>query len=211
MLYCFPALGWINEIRRLVERVDASVFRLINGATANPLLDRIMIFASVCGLGIVQSGVCLLLILAGLLADRLDLRRAGCAGGIAFIASGAISQVAKHIFSRPRPIMVLHDVRIVDGALFSHSFPSGHTTTAFAAAAAFSVFLPRFRYVLIFLACLTGLSRVYLGVHYPFDVVYGAVLGWVIGLGSARLIGPAAEKGHAPEPTASGEVPDQSS
>jgi membrane-associated phospholipid phosphatase len=65
----------------------------------------------------------------------------------------------------------------------SPSFPSGHTATAFAAAAVVGAFYPRLRWPLYSLAALVGLSRIYLGVHFTLDVAAGAILGVSIGLG----------------------------
>ena len=59
----------------------------------------------------------------------------------------------------------------------NHSFPSGHTATAFAGATVLSAFAPRYRPAFYALACLIGFSRLYNGVHYPTDVVAGGVLG----------------------------------
>ena len=63
-----------------------------------------------------------------------------------------------------------------------HSFPSGHAATSFAAATVLTAFAPRFAPVWFLLALAIGFARVYVGVHYPFDVVGGAVLGVVIAL-----------------------------
>lgn len=64
----------------------------------------------------------------------------------------------------------------------AHSFPSGHTATAFACATVLSSFVPRWRVPLFVLATLIGLSRVYNAMHYPTDVLAGAILGVLIAL-----------------------------
>src|SRR5437763_12618749 len=59
----------------------------------------------------------------------------------------------------------------------THSFPSGHATTSFACATVLAWALPRFRVPILVLAAAVAWSRVYVGVHYPLDVLAGAVLG----------------------------------
>jgi membrane-associated phospholipid phosphatase len=59
----------------------------------------------------------------------------------------------------------------------SHSFPSGHTATAFAGATALSVFVPRAAPALYVLALAIAYSRLYVGAHFPLDVVGGAIVG----------------------------------
>ena len=179
----------VIRVHTLVQSGDAALFKLINQGLANPILDHAMVAVTYLGLGITQAGLSLALLLIGFATDRLDFRRAGYAGMVALTFSLIASQVAKLVWARPRPLLALYDVRIVDNYLFTHSFPSGHATTAFAAAVAFSMFLPRLRYIALGLAFLTAVSRVYLGVHYPLDVTYGAILGALIGYASARLVG----------------------
>ena len=62
------------------------------------------------------------------------------------------------------------------------SFPSGHATVAFAGATVLALAVPRLRWPLLALAALIAFSRVYVGVHYPLDILAGAVLGVAIGL-----------------------------
>ena len=69
----------------------------------------------------------------------------------------------------------------------SHSFPSGHATTSFACATVLALTLPRFAVPLLVLAAAVAWSRVYVGVHYPLDVLAGAALGAVIGFCVSRL------------------------
>ena len=70
----------------------------------------------------------------------------------------------------------------------SHSFPSGHATTSFACAVVLGSFLPRLRLPLLVLAAAVAWSRVYVGVHWPLDVLAGAVLGAAIGLAAIRSL-----------------------
>ena len=185
--FCLP-FGEVVRVQTLIQSGDAALFKLINQGLANPILDHMMVVATYLGLGITQAGFCLAFLMLGFAMDRLDFRRAGYAGMVALTFSLVASQAGKFIWDRPRPLLSMFDVRIVDNALFTHSFPSGHATTAFAVAVAFSMFLPKLRYAAIGLAFLTAVSRVYLGVHYPLDVTYGAILGALVGYASARLV-----------------------
>ncbi|HLZ17059.1 MAG TPA: phosphatase PAP2 family protein [Cyclobacteriaceae bacterium] len=92
--------------------------------------------------------------------------------------AGLMSYIMKKTFSAPRPYEV--DPRIVQlSAGGGYSLPSGHTTEAFASASALLLLFPRWT-VFIPLFCwasLVGLSRIYLGVHYPFDIFAGMCIG----------------------------------
>jgi membrane-associated phospholipid phosphatase len=70
----------------------------------------------------------------------------------------------------------------------THSFPSGHATASFACATVLGAFLPALRLPLFVLAAAVAWSRVYVGVHYPLDVLAGAVLGAAIGLAVLRFL-----------------------
>ncbi len=105
--------------------------------------------------------------------------------------SGVLSQVIKHIVGRARP-------RLIDAQgpwhfdLFSikavlASFPSGHTTTVFAAAASLSFFMPRRAALFFALALAVAASRMIVGAHYPSDVLGGAFLGVASALAVARI------------------------
>lgn len=187
MMYNSLAM-WIEVIRMWLAHFDAVLFRAVNTGLAWQPLDAVMQAATALGTGLFQSAASLLVILVGTIRDRIDLRRAGYAGLIAFFASGAMVQVAKFLWDRPRPLLALYDVRIVGEPLFVHSFPSGHTMTAFAVMVAWAIMLPRLKWVLLLLATATGFSRIYLGAHFPLDVICGAALGALIGGASARML-----------------------
>jgi undecaprenyl-diphosphatase len=102
---------------------------------------------------------------------------------IAYFASAAASDVIRLSVDRARP----HDHPLVREPT-THSFPSGHAATSFACAATLSAFMPRHAAVVLYaLAVAIAYSRVYVGVHYPLDVVGGAVLGLLVATSLRRL------------------------
>jgi undecaprenyl-diphosphatase len=102
---------------------------------------------------------------------------------IAYFASAAASDAIKLAVSRARPV----DDPLVREPT-SGSFPSGHAMTSFACAATLAPFVPRHAVpILYILAAAIAYSRVYVGVHYPLDVLGGAALGLLIAIALRRL------------------------
>lgn len=89
--------------------------------------------------------------------------------------------------TRPRPYQVDNGIQNLIIPADQYSFPSGHTAAATVAAVAFSMAVPMLAPLFILMTGLIGLSRVYLGVHYPSDIVFGFVLG-LFSISSASLI-----------------------
>jgi undecaprenyl-diphosphatase len=87
----------------------------------------------------------------------------------------------KEIIHRIRPCRALPDVLTPIGCAGSYSFPSNHAFNNFAAATFYYRFFPKLKWVLFITAFLIAVSRVYIGVHYPSDILGGAVLGFVFG------------------------------
>ncbi len=130
-----------------------------------------------------------LFVLAGVVRDLRDrlLPLTGLVITAAFFAGRFASTTIKDAVDRPRP--PVDDPQNLSAAVdlpSTPSFPSGHATTAFAAAAAVAVLIPGLRWPAFGLAALVALSRVYLGVHFALDVIAGAVIGTLIGVVIAR-------------------------
>ncbi|MCW2949198.1 MAG: ybjG [Thermoleophilia bacterium] len=96
-------------------------------------------------------------------------------------ANGAATAVLKHHFKRLRPFEVDPTIRPPFGRPGGSSYPSGHASSAFAAARVISVLRPDLAAEAYDLARQVAASRVYAGVHFPSDVVAGAALGTAIG------------------------------
>jgi undecaprenyl-diphosphatase len=87
----------------------------------------------------------------------------------------------KEMIQRTRPCKMLTDAITPLGCTGSYSFPSNHALNNFAAATFYSRLYPDLRWVLFITATLISISRVYLGLHYPSDILGGAAIGIIFG------------------------------
>lgn len=90
-------------------------------------------------------------------------------------------KVLKEIFQRIRPCIALTDVITPIGCSGSYSFPSNHALNNFASAVFFYRLFPKLKWILLITATLVAVSRVYLGLHYPGDILGGALIGYAFG------------------------------
>ena len=90
-------------------------------------------------------------------------------------------RLLKEFFARPRPCNALPDVITPLGCTGSYSFPSNHALNNFAAAVFFYKLFPKLKWILFITASLVAISRVYLGLHYPSDIIGGAIIGSAFG------------------------------
>ncbi|MDX1373017.1 MAG: phosphatase PAP2 family protein [Nitrososphaeraceae archaeon] len=90
-------------------------------------------------------------------------------------------RLLKELFQRARPCDFLTDVITPIGCSGSFSFPSNHALNNFAAATFLSRFYPAYKWIFFVTAFLISISRIYLGLHYPSDILGGAIIGFIIG------------------------------
>ena len=98
---------------------------------------------------------------------------------VAVAFSWTLAEGAKYLFNRARPFIYDTEIAPLIKTPSSSSFPSGHSATAAAGAITLSAVYPSFAPALLLSGFLVALSRVYLGVHYPFDVLAGLLIGTV--------------------------------
>lgn len=125
-------------------------------------------------------------VLYGILSKDSLTRRNGFVMGAGLASSAIITIGMKYAFNRPRPFVTYPDLITKKDKAGSYSFPSGHTSSAFATATSLSLMYPKW-YVIgpsFLWASAVGYSRMELGVHYPSDVLVGAL----IGVGSSFLM-----------------------
>jgi membrane-associated phospholipid phosphatase len=175
--------AWLDE----VERIDLAVYRAI-ASTPTPLMDgamrRLSEAANYSRLSIASAAV--LAVTGGPRGRR------AAALGLSCVATTAtfVNVVVKPISRRRRPDPIAADVPEDRQVKLprSRSFPSGHTAAAVAFATGVGRVMPGAAVPLHSLAALLGYSRVHTGVHYPGDVVAGALLGAMIAEATAGKV-----------------------
>ncbi len=168
--------------------IDRLLFSFFNQTIANPAFDVLMPFLTDLNkytLSFVIVGVIwIALIIWGGKTGRM------VAAGLVLVIALADqfnSSVLKSIFDRSRPchfvdgIYNIENVRLLVGCGGGRSFPSSHAANNAAVALLLSWYYPRFKWWFIVFALAIGLSRIYVGVHFPIDVLGGFIVGIVCG------------------------------
>jgi len=166
-------------------QIDLYVFYFFNHTLSNPAFDKFFaIITNVRYWMPVYVLFGLLLIIKGKKKGRIALILA-----IAMIAASDQFgyRILKEFFHRPRPFNTLQDVILPIGPTGTYSFPSNHALNNFAVATFFSLIYPKYKAPLFIVAILISISRVYLGVHYPSDILGGAAIGTIFGFTFAYL------------------------
>ena len=146
-------------MERLFE-MDGQLLLWIREVFASPVMDKIMIFiSSLANKGMLWIGIGVVLLLLALAFNAV-----------------ICNLLLKPLVARTRPYDLL-GYEILVRRLGDYSFPSGHTSASFAAATAIYAIDRRWGAAAYVLAALIGFSRLYLGVHFPTDVLAGAVVG----------------------------------
>jgi len=162
------------------EAWDVAIFRAIHHGMHQPWLDPIMIALTDPGPWKIP-----LLVLVAVLFPLLRGRRGAIGLVILALTIAAGDQLSSHIlkpvFRRARPSAALVDALPLFGVRHSYSFPSTHATNFFAAAPVVAAVFPEARIVAYVYAAAVSFSRIYVGDHYPVDVLGGTLLGLWLG------------------------------
>jgi len=161
-----------------LSSLDTTLFYLVNGRGQNYFFDWFMPFMTD-----LKNFTYVLAVLAGWVLIKE--RKAGVllllfVGLTLTLTDQFSSHLLKGWVGRVRPCHVLQGVHLLTDCNTSHSFPSSHAGNIFAAAFFLSQPLKGLSPLLYGIAALVGYSRVYIGIHYPFDIVGGAGIGLLI-------------------------------
>lgn len=163
---------------------DTRLFMLLNGALTHPVLDRVMpALTDQENWYPFLIGLWLALLIWGGRKGRI----AGAALVLAVALSDQVSAgIMKPLFRRLRPCnaLPLDEIRLLVSRSKAFSFPSSHAANAFSMATVTSWRWPKLSALFFGIAFLVAYSRVYVGVHYPFDTVVGAAVGVLCGRGA---------------------------
>ena len=154
--------------------MDGQILLLIQEYIRNPILDPIMIFITTLGNG----GIFWILLTLVLLLNKRT-RHLGITCALSLILMLFINNIfIKNIVARTRPYEVIEGLTILVSKPVDFSFPSGHTASSFAVAVVLmKECKSKWKYAALVLAILIAFSRLYVGVHYPTDVLGGLILG----------------------------------
>ncbi len=158
-----------------LQSLDVALFRFINQTLSNPVFDWLMPFLSGN-----QLFVPALVLTATVLIWKGRTRGILCVAFLLLsVALGdpLVSNLIKHAVERPRPPVDLPDVILRVGLTETFSMPSSHSANWFGGAMVACLFFRRSARFMFPLAAAVGFSRIYNGVHYPSDVLAGAILG----------------------------------
>lgn len=165
-----------------IDRNDKKIFQYFNSYFENELINKIMLFITNLGGAVFTIGITILMLLKSKYSYQ------ALEGAVALTLSHVIVSLLKKMCLRPRPYQVIKNAKLLCKPLKDFSFPSGHTTAAFALSISWSPNFVSLAPYLFILATLVGLSRVYLGMHYPSDTIIGAVIGTTSAIISMYII-----------------------
>lgn len=157
--------------------MELSILYAIN-SLHNNIMDNIMKIITILG----DAGI-IWLIIALILLFNIKTRKCGILIILAMVVGLIIGNIIlKNVIARPRPFILDKTIQLLIEKPLDYSFPSCHTMASFEATVIIFLHNKKWGTLALILAILIGFSRMYLFVHYPSDVLFGAILGSLIAI-----------------------------
>lgn len=162
---------------------ENSILLFFQDNVRNPILNALLIPFTLSN----NAGIMCFVIIAIFLYFK-KLRKVGILMSISLILEFVLNNlIIKNWVARIRPYEAIEGLKLIVGKATDYSFPSGHTGSAFALAVVVLMVMKRkYGIIALILAFLMGLSRLYVGIHYPSDVLGGLVLGVITSVLSVK-------------------------
>lgn len=174
----------MDSLKEIILSFDKSVFFFFQHLQ-RPWLDYFLAWPTRLG----ETQILLTLLIPGiLLFDKKKYAQSLPAAVIAVFMATWLSPVSKAFFHRPRPHIYWEHVNVIFFKPLNDSFPSGHTAVIFSAACILGHYYPKKMCWFYLVAAWVAITRVYVGAHYPTDLVGGALLGAACAWFAWRLV-----------------------
>ena len=176
----------------MLKNVNLTIIKTVNGTLFEKINNLASVYKVLDWAGIFFADYLLYIIIAAILVILFVKRTRLMAIAITvsiFISRLVITEPLKQILHHPRPYIVLENTRkLISESGDYLSFPSGHAATFFAIAIAVYFFDRKLGILSFIIALLVGVARVYVGVHWPIDIVVGALIGIISGIITHKYI-----------------------
>lgn len=173
-------MGILLTVLKILDQIDKIIFRFVNTTLANPLFDWIM--------PIITNQIYWIapLVILWFYLMLFKGNRGKITGIIILLTLGftdySTVEILKPVFGRLRPYLQMTEgIRTLTHTGGHFSFVSAHAANSFSFAVILTYFYPRFKKYYYSLAALVAFSRIYVGVHFPGDVIFGALYGYGVG------------------------------
>jgi undecaprenyl-diphosphatase len=156
---------------------ELKFMRWADGWWSSPVLDNVLPWLTYLGS---HCAVILFIILSWIITKQRKVLRHLV---LLYAIQSAVIYGLKFLIQRPRPLLFLDMASKLSkgtGEILDPSFPSAHAAFSFMMATLLALWLPRYRIIFFIVAGFIGWTRIYLGLHYPTDVIAGAILGYGI-------------------------------
>ncbi len=181
---------YISYMLNTILDFDRNLFLAINNGWSNPIND--IIFAVLTLLG--SDYVIIPIVgIAIYIFDRNNFKRNFILLIVSLLIGGILVHSLKELVDRPRPLGGMKElikegkvhINVIFEPLNIVSFPSGHSQTVFTAATVLGYIYKKSMWIFFLIALLSGISRIYVGAHYPLDVLAGGIIG--VGISIATI------------------------